>query len=116
MTSIFMNSENSKTSDAHKPRLNLTDKMDLGRGNKHVALSDLSFYYTWKNMKRLCICSKFKISATTLGEEFELLYGSYSMSDIHDYLEYIFKKHETLTNKSLIQIHFTKIQSSYSQD
>ena len=116
MTSIFMNSENSKTSDAHKPRLNLTDKMDLGRGNKHVALSDLSFYYTWKNMKRLCISSKFKISATTLGKEFELLYGSYSMSDIHDYLEYNFKKHETLTNKSLIQIYFTKIQNSYSQD
>ena len=53
MCSIFMNSERSKTSDVHRLRLNLTDKIDLQRRDKRVALSDLSIYYTIKIIKKL---------------------------------------------------------------
>ena len=45
-----MNSENSKTSDPHRLLLNLTDKIDLRRKDKYIALSNLSIYYTWKNI------------------------------------------------------------------
>ena len=51
MDTIFMNSENSKTSDAHRLLLNLSDKIKLKRSNKYVALSNLSIYYTWKNIR-----------------------------------------------------------------
>ena len=86
-----MNSENSKTSDAHRLLLNLTDKIHLKRSDKYVALSNLSIYYTWKNIKNSCENNKFKISALTWNEEFELPDGSYSVSEIQDYCEYIFK-------------------------
>ena len=51
MNTILMNSENSKTSDPHIPLLNLTDKIDLRRKERYIALSNLSIYYTWKNIK-----------------------------------------------------------------
>ena len=51
MDTIFMNSENSKTSDPHRLLINLSDKMNLKRSDKYVALSNLSIYYTWKNIK-----------------------------------------------------------------
>ena len=51
MDTIFMNSENSKTSEYHVSVLKLTDKLDLRRGQKNVALSNLSICYTWKNVK-----------------------------------------------------------------
>ena len=47
-----MNSENIKTSDPHRILLNLSDKIDLRRKDKYVVLSNLSIYYTWKNIKR----------------------------------------------------------------
>ena len=50
METIFMNSENSKTSDSHRLLLNLSDKINLKRSDKYVALSNLSIYYTWKNV------------------------------------------------------------------
>ena len=93
MDTIFMNSENSKTSDPHRLLLNLTDKINLKRSDKYVALSNLSIYYTWKNIKNSYENNKFKISALTWNEEFELPDGSYSISDIQDYFEYILKKH-----------------------
>ena len=46
-----MNSENSKTSQYHVLILQLTDKLDLRRGQKIIALSNLSIYHTWKNIK-----------------------------------------------------------------
>ena len=52
MNTIFMNSENSKTSDPHILLLNLTDKINLRRKDKCIALSNLSIYYTWKNIKK----------------------------------------------------------------
>ena len=72
MDTIFMNSENSKTSEYHVLVLNLTDKLDLRRGQKTVALSNLSIYYTWRNIKISCNNKKFKISAPTWNEKFEL--------------------------------------------
>ena len=51
MDTIFMNSENSKTSEHNVLVLKLTDKLYLRRGQKTVALSNLSIYYTWKNVK-----------------------------------------------------------------
>ena len=86
-----MNSENSKTSDPHRLLLNLADKINLKRSDKYVALSNLSIYYTWKNIKNSYENNKFKISALTWNEGFELPDGSYSVSDIQDYCEYIFK-------------------------
>ena len=77
-----MNSENRKTSKAHRLLLNLSDKINLKRSDKYVALSNLSIYYTWKNIKKSYKNDKFKISALTWNEEFELPDGSYSVSDI----------------------------------
>ena len=88
-----MNSENSKTSKPHILKLKLTDKLDLRNGEKFIALSNISIYYTWKNTKSLYNNNKLKISASTWNEEFTLPDGSYSISDIQDYLKYIFKKH-----------------------
>ena len=82
--------------------LKLTDKLDLRRGQKTVALSNLSIYYTWKNVKSSYNNNKFKISAPTWSEEFELPDGSCSVSDIQDYFEYILKKHsESVDNPSI---------------
>ena len=60
MNTIFMNSENSKSSKPQVLILNLTDKIDLRRGEKSVALSNLSIYYTWKNIKSSYNNKKFK--------------------------------------------------------
>ena len=99
-----MNSENSKTSDPHRLLLNLSDKINLKRSDKYVALSNLSIYYTWKNIKRSYKNTKLKISAPTLNEEFELPDGSYSVSDIQDYFQYTFKNHKAVTDNSSIMI------------
>ena len=80
-------------SEYHVLVLKLTDKLDLRRGQKSVALSNLSIYYTWKNIKSSYNNNKFKISTPTRADEFELPDGSYSISDIQDYLDYILKKH-----------------------
>ena len=79
-----MNSENSITSDPQRLSLNLTDKINLKRNYKYVALSNLSIYYTWKSIKKSYKNNKFKISAPKWDEEFELPNGSYSVSDIQD--------------------------------
>ena len=89
MDTIFMNPENSKTSEPHVLILKLTDKLDLRRGEKIIALSNLSIYYTWKNIKSSYNNNKFKISAPTWNDKFELPDESYSASNIQDYFEYI---------------------------
>ena len=90
MDTIFMNSENSRTSEYHVLVLNLTDKLDLRRGQKTVALSNLSIYYTWKNIKSSYNNTKFRISASMWGEEFQLPDESYSISDIFKIILNIF--------------------------
>ena len=90
MDTIFMNSENSKTSDPHRLLLNLSSKINLKRSDKNVALSNFSFYYKSKNIKTPNKNNTFKTSAPTWNEEFELPDGSYSASNTPDYFEYIF--------------------------
>ena len=65
MDTIFKNSENSRTSEYHVLVLKLSDKLDLRRNQKSVALSNLSVYYTWRNIKSSYKNNKFKISAPT---------------------------------------------------
>ena len=84
-----MNPENSKTSKSHVLTLKLTSKLDWRIGEKVIALSNLSIYYTWRNIKSSCNNNKVKISALTWNDEFELPDGSYSVSNIQDYFEYI---------------------------
>ena len=91
--------------------LKLTDKLDLRRGQKTVALSNLSIYYTWKNIKSSYNNNKFKISAPTWNEEFELTAGSYSISDIQDYFEYILKKNRESVDNPSIKIYINKIEN-----
>ena len=91
MDTIFMNSENSKTSKPHVLTLKLTSKLDLRIGEKVIALSNLSIYYTWRNIKSSYTNNRFKISAPTWNDEFELPDESYSVSDIQDYFKYILK-------------------------
>ena len=84
-----MNFENSKTFKPHILTLKLTDKLDWRRIEKSIVLSNLSIYYTWKNMKSSYNNNKFKISAPTWNYKFKLPGGSYSLSDIQDYFKYI---------------------------
>ena len=94
-----MNSENSKTSKTYVLILKLTNKLDLRIGEKIISLSNLSICYTWKNIKSLYNNNKFKISTPTWNDKFELPDGSYSVSDIQDYFEYILKKQGENTDK-----------------
>ena len=96
METIFMNTENSKTSEPHRFKLDLRDKFNLKNSNQSMALANLSIYYTWKNIKSEYSNNKFKMSAPTWNDTFDLSDSSYSISDIQDYFEFIIKKHETL--------------------
>ena len=76
-----------------------------------MALANLSIYYTWKNIKSEYKKDKFKISAPTWNDTFDLPDSSYSVADIQDYFEFIVKKHETLTENPPIQIYPNKIKN-----
>ena len=76
------------------------NKINLKKKDKYIALSNLSIYYTWENIKKSYKSNKFKLSAPTWNEEFELPVGSYFVSDIQNCFEYIIKKYETVTDNS----------------
>ena len=97
METIFMNTENSKTSESNKFAYHFTDKLNLKKPNKNIALANLSMYYTWKNVKSGYNNNKFKISAPTWNNTFDVPDGSYSIAALQNYFEYIIKKHETVT-------------------
>ena len=111
MNAIFMNSENSRFVEYHVLVLKLSDKLDLRRGQKSVTLSNLSIYYTWKKIKSSYSNNKFKISAPTWSDKFELPDGSYSISDIQNYFEYILKKHSENVDNSSIRIYVNIIEN-----
>ena len=111
MDTIFMNSENSRTSEYHPLVLELTHKLDLRRVQKTVTLSNLSIYYTWKNIKISYNNNRFKISPPTWSEELELPDGSCSVSDIQDYFEYILKKRSESVDNPSIRIYVNKIEN-----
>ena len=75
-----------------------------------MALANLSIYYTWKNIKST-YNNKFKISVPTWNDIFDLSTGSYSISDIQNYFEYVIKKHETMTYNPSVQIYTNKIKN-----
>ena len=87
MDTIFMNSENSKNSEPHVLILKLTNKLDLRIGEKVIVLSNLTIYYTWKNIKSSYNNNIINISTQTWNDE--LPDGSYSVSDIQGFFEYI---------------------------
>ena len=107
MGTIFMSSENSTTSESHVLILQLTDKLDLKRGEKNVFLSNLRIYF---------ICSynnnKVKIFVLTWKNKFELPDKSYSVSNIQDYFEYILKNHNKKVDNPSIRICANKIENS----
>ena len=106
-----MNSKNSKTSKWLVLILNFTDNLILRTGENSIALSNLRIYYTWKNIKSLYDNNKFKTLAPTWNNKFELPDGSYSVSNIQDYFEYILKNHgENIDNPS-VKIYVNKIEN-----
>ena len=104
-----MNIENSKKNESKKLFDEFTDKLNLKNPNKNIVLANLSIYYTQKNFKSEYNNNKFNISAPTWNDEFDLPDGSYYVSDIQDYFEYIIKKHETIAENSPAQIYVSKI-------
>ena len=97
-----MNSENSETFKSHVLIVKLSDKLDLRRGKKSIALSNVSIYYTWKKIKILYNNNKFEISTPTWNDKFELPDRSYSVSDIQNYFEYFLEKYgEYIDNPSV---------------
>ena len=87
-----MISQNNKRSDFHRLLLNLSDKINLKGIDKEVVLSNLSIYYAWKNIRMSYKNNKFKISTPIWNEKFDFPGGSYSLTDIRDYFEYIMKR------------------------
>ena len=81
----------------------LDSKLNLKNPNKNMPLANLNIYYIW---------NKFKISAPTWNDTFDLPDGSYSVSDIQNYFEYIIKKHETIADNPPVQIYVNKIKNS----
>ena len=106
-----MKTKNSKTNKHHRFKLSLVDKLNLKDSNKNMVLANLSIYYTWKNIKSADNNHKSKISAPTWNDEFDLPDGSYSIADIHDYFEFIIRKHETLAENPPVQIYPNKIKN-----
>ena len=76
---MFMNSGNSKASDLHRLLLNLSDKVNLKRSDKYIALSNLSIYCTWKNIK---------ISYKIINLKYQLLHGMMSLDYLMDQILY----------------------------
>ena len=112
METFFMNSKNSKTSEPNRFKYDLIDKLDLKNSNKNMALGSLSIYYTWKNVKSTNNNNnKFNISAPTWNDTFDLPDGSYNISKIQDYIEYIIKKHETIGENAPILIYANTINN-----
>ena len=109
METFFMNSKNSKTSEPYRFKYDLIDKLDLRNPNKNMALTNLSIYYTWKNVKSIYKNNKFKISAPTWNETFDLSNGSYNISELQDHFQYIIKKHETIAATAPILIYANNI-------
>ena len=106
-----MNTENSKTNEPHRFKLDLTHKLNLQNPNKNMALANLSIYYTCKNIKSKYNNNKFKIFAPTWNDTFDLPNGFYSIADIQDYFDFIIKNHGTLTENPPIQIYPNKIKN-----
>ena len=109
MGTFFMNTKNSKTNESHRFKYDLIDKLDFKNPNKNMALANLSIYYTWENVKSIYKNNKFKISAPTWNETFDLPDGLNNIPVIQNYLEYIIKKHKTIADTAPILIYANSI-------
>ena len=103
-----MNTLNSNTNESNKFIYQFTDKLNLKNPDKNIALANLSIYYTWNNIKSEYNNNKFKLFAPTWNDEFNLPDGSYSVSDIQYYFEYIY---ETIADNPPAQIYVEKIKN-----
>ena len=106
-----MNTANSKTKHSNKFFYKFTDKLNLKNPNKNIALANLSIYYTWKNVKSDYNSNKFKISAPTWNDIFDVPDGSYSIAALQNCFEYIIKKHETIDKVSPVLIYLNEINN-----
>ena len=95
-----MITENSRINKSNKFRYQFTDKLNFKKPDKNIVLINLSIYYTWKNIKFSYSNNKFKISAPTWNDKFDLPDGSYSASDTQLCFEYIIKKTRDCNKKS----------------
>ena len=95
----------------HRFRLSLADKLKVKNPNKNIALGNLSIYYIWKNIKSAYNNNKFKVSAPTWNDTFDLPNGSYSIANIQYYFEFIIKKHENLIENPPVQTYSSKIKN-----
>ena len=109
METFFMNTKNSRTNEPNRFKYDLINKLDLKNLNKNMTLVNLSIYYTWKNVKSIYNNNKFKISAPTWSQKFDLPDGSYNIPEIQDYFEYIIKKHETIAKTAPILIYANNV-------
>ena len=95
MSNIFMSTENSKTSSPNRFRHYFTEKIDL-RGNKKIALSDLSNHYTWYNIKEQYNNNRIRLSGPRWSKDITIPDGSYEIYQIQNYfLNEVTKKHES---------------------
>ena len=92
---------NIKTNESNRFNYQFTDKLNLKN----------PIYSTWKNIKSEYNVNKFKVSVPTWNDELNLPGGTYSVSDIQDYFEYIIKKHETIADNPPIKIYVSKIKN-----
>ena len=106
-----MNTENNKTNESCRFKLDLADKFNLKSSKKNMVLVNFIIYYIWKNIKFEYNKNKFKISAPTWDEIFDSPDVSYSIADIQDYFEFIIKKEETLTENPQVQIYINRIEN-----
>ena len=106
-----MNTANSKTKHSNKFVYNFTDKLNLKNPSENIALANLSIYYTWKNVKSDYNNNKFKISAPTWSDTLGVPDGSFSISALQNYFEYIIKKYETIADVSSVLIYVNEINN-----
>ena len=106
-----MNTANSKTKHSNKFIYNFTDELNLKNPNKNIVLANLSIYNTWKNVKSDYNNNKFKISAPTWNDTFDVPDGSYSIAALQNYFEYIIKEHETIADISPVLIYVIEINN-----
>ena len=111
METFFMNTKNSKTGEPRRFKYDLIGKLDFKNPNKNMALASLSIYYTWKNVKSIYNNNKFKISAPTWNDTFDLPDGSYNIPAIQNYIENVIKKYETIAETAPILIYANKMSN-----
>ena len=113
METVFMNTENNKTNEPKKFALNLSQRLDLRSSNKYVSRQNLPNHYTWKNIRKQYKNNKLKLITPTWNDEFELPDSSYSVSDIHDFIEFSTKKYKTLTTVPPIHVYINRINNRF---